>query len=193
MEPLYTAEKAVEQLKKHAGDDSFYSLCVTLNLDPMRGQFIDSYLDLPHGRGNQIDVAALTSRQELWEPAREAGAKFSGHKEVMDLIVNNQIARKDKPELIIVSKELEKDCLFSAKTPFSKTLKLYQLTPRLDNLTLVDPENLVDTVRRHASSRLTFLKSTKDGTVSVRVNVRLLSWYEASLLFHSSNSDFSSS
>jgi hypothetical protein len=112
----------------------------------------------------------------LWQPARDAGAKFSGHKEIIELMVNNQIERKHKPELIVVSKELEADCLFSANTPFSKTLKLYQLTPRSDNLTLVEPENLIETVRRHASSKLTFLKTMKDGTVSVSKGFTLCRW-----------------
>jgi large subunit ribosomal protein L1 len=168
LKPHYSPKHALEMMKEKAGGkaDLAYEVNINLNIDPklpghdLRGVFL-----LPHGSGKWSNVAALTSDPDLTISALAVGAKCAG--DIAPMLVNGHVPL-DCIHRVVITPEFREACCRKSNR-LAKQLKMRKLTPNKTTRTVVDPEDFVDAVFKHASGKYFKFKPTTDGIITVNV------------------------
>lgn len=169
----YGVKEAFDIIAQEA-DNTFspstYVAQFNLNIDPIiKEHRLKGVLDLPHGNGKKLEVAALTSHQDLAISALQVGAKYAGdfskdlkdQKIVPDVDFKVLIVTTEMGDLCVRRKQLDKHFL-------SKMLQKSKLTPTVKDFTLVEPANFVETVQKFANGTYArFKAAAQHGAITI--------------------------
>jgi large subunit ribosomal protein L1 len=168
MKPHYAPKHALEMMREKADGqgDLAYEVNVNLNIDPkLPGQELKGVFLLPHGSGKWSNVAALTSDPDLTISALAVGAHCAG--DIAPMLLNGHVNLEYIHRVVITPEFREACCRKSNR--LAKQLKLRKLTPNQTTRTMVDPEDFVDSVFKHATGKYFKFKCTTDGIVTVNI------------------------
>jgi ribosomal protein L1 len=164
----YTIDNAVELLREQCGSNpkSMVSMHAILNLDwRIKAQRIAGIFDFPYSTGKLRSVAAATLDLDLAEEALKAGANHAG--DIGPRIIRNDIQWPRNFDLIIATPELAHSV--SGRTPLGRKLKRHKIVPCLEFKTIVEPEELSETVRKYAYGFITQYRNDMHGNITTKL------------------------
>uniref|UniRef100_A0A7S1Z642 Ribosomal protein n=1 Tax=Trieres chinensis TaxID=1514140 RepID=A0A7S1Z642_TRICV len=140
--------------------DETVEICVNLNVDPRQpGQNLRGSCRLPHGSGNMKRVVVFTPDEELATAAREAGALHAGGQELVDQVVDGTVS-VDSFDVSLATQD--------AMPILGKAARLLGprgVMPNAKAGTVVQPENMTDTVRDQVSSAIVPYRTDREGII----------------------------
>jgi ribosomal protein L1 len=163
----YEAKHAFELLRQESkkGESSFL-VRIELNtqMPGLSRKTIRGFFDLPHGSGEQHTIAAVTTIPELAEEAREiGGAKYSylyddflfdmTTYEIQPTSFMRLIATKELKKLLTRSRDRDvrrKKAKKGSSDHLVRILSQFHKLPKQRDGTIVDLDDFVETVRKHA-------------------------------------------
>ena len=160
-------EDVVNRIKEQVqAPNTSYEVNINLNIDPrIEGHRLRGVFDLPHGSGKKAIVAALTSDENLTVSALQAGAKFAGD-------IGDAIARKKiQPPMfkrLIATTEMEDACCKKGN-PLTRMLKKNNMTPCVEDRTLVGPEDFAEVVRKYVNGQYVKFTASNCGNVGITI------------------------
>jgi ribosomal protein L1 len=163
-------EEAAELMSQQTDALGFESLAygcnINLNLEALSkrpSHKLRGVFDLPHGTGRTVPVLALHNGEDydLTVACLMAGASFAGN--LCDAITSNKILPVDYTVLIATTDMREETNRRGVR--LAKLLKRHNLTPSEEMKTLVEPENLVEAVKKYANGNYARFKAAQDGNV----------------------------
>lgn len=143
LEPAEAFKEIEAQMKTHI--DESIDLCIKLGIDPVKSdQQVRATVTLPAGTGREVKVAIFTS-QENMALAQNSGA---------DLIVDLNHIRDLTAETLSFDKLVATSEVIKLLKPFGRTIGPLGLMPNVKSGTLVEPNELLDTVKILKAGRI---------------------------------------
>jgi ribosomal protein L1 len=179
-EHRYTAEEAIRRIRGKIENphylNSSYVLTTNLNLTPpkpcdrfgktgIRGHKLRGVFDLPYSTGRKLRVAALTVDDALTDAAIEAGALYAGE---FSLQVKSGKIKLSNVQRLVATDDMQGMCR-NPKFTLAKKLQQHNLRPSFIDRTLVDPNDFVEAVRKHAHGHFVKFSISRQGQISVPI------------------------
>jgi ribosomal protein L1 len=164
----YTINDAVKLLREQSNNNtsSMVSANITMNLDwRVKAHRLSGIFDMPHSTGKLKSVAAATLDYDLAEEALKAGANHAG--DLTSRILKNEIQWPKSFDLIICSTELEHE--MTGKSKLGRKLKRHKILPTHEDKTIVEADELCETVRKYAYGFITPYKSDMHGNLATKL------------------------
>ena len=165
---FYSIDEAVTKLREQCNSNPNSMLCtqLTMNLDwRVKTQRLAGVFDMPHSTGKLQTVAAATLDLDLAAEALKAGANHAG--DLTSRILSNEVQWPKHFDLLVCTPELAHE--LTGKTKLGRKMKRHKITPSVEARTIVEPEHLCETVRKHAYGFYTVYKSDMHGNISTRL------------------------
>lgn len=173
----YTLPEAIDTLRKRRKSDQWtFQAVFNLNIDPsVPGHAIYGAVDVPHSFGYSLNrtrpVLALTPDPELAEQALGVGAGRAG-----DLVseIRNQSIPLRNYDIIVATKDMRR-ILTAKQSGIASRLKKFNLTPSLENKTLVKHADFIDAVEKYVHFKRLQWKTDLRGITTVPLGRILMS------------------
>lgn len=173
--PKLTVEEAVPVIIGMMSSEWYkkFVVDIVLNLDPkMEGQELKGVLELPHGTGIPKKVAVLTRSQDLMQAAMEAGAaRVDSEHSVLNRKLEKpkkRVGRRDLDmEVVIATTDFEKEV--TKGTGLAVRLKRHKIIPCREHKTLVEENELIESVKKYSSGKFLAYTSNRHGHLSIAV------------------------
>jgi ribosomal protein L1 len=163
-------EEAAEIMSQQTDTLGFENLAygcnINLNLEALSkrpSHKLRGVFDLPHGTGRKVPVLALHNGedQDLTVSCLLVGASFAGN--LCDALTSSKILPLDY-SVLVATTDMREETNRRGKR-LARLLKRSNLTPNEEMKTLVEKEDLVETVKKYANGNYARFKAAQDGNV----------------------------
>jgi ribosomal protein L1 len=181
-ERKYEAKEAFELLRQESkkGESSFL-VRIELNtqMPGLSRKLVRGFFDLPHGSGEKHTIAAVTTIPELAAEAKEIGGAHYSYLyndfrfdlttyEIQPSSFMRLVASKELKKILTPSRDRETRLQKAEKgSPdhLVRILSKFHKLPKQRDGTIVDPDEFVETVRKHAQGYRTKLNMPTSGSI----------------------------
>ena len=164
----YTLEEAIKLLREqcNSNPNSMVSVHLKMNLDGrIKSQSLSGLFDMPHSTRKAQVVAAATLDLKLAEEALKAGANHAG--DLSPRILSREVQYPRDFDIIICTTELAHE--MTGRVKLARQLNRYKIVPTPERKTLVEPEELCESVRKYAYGFYVPYQSDINGCVATRL------------------------
>lgn len=164
----YSIDEAVGLLRQQCNDNpnSTVSIQITMNLDwRIKTQRLLGLFDMPYSSGKLLSIAAATLDLDLAKEALKVGANHAG--DLTSRMLSNEVQWPNHFDVLICTTELAHEMV--GKSKLARKLRRHKITPTVETKTLVESEELIETVRKYAHGFYVPYKSDLHGNIGTRL------------------------